>query len=209
MLFEYGIYIALLALVAGGGLLWLAIRLEKGQRLAATAGGFVLIAFAVSWWLLVDPGLPEGTDPRIGTEFPSVRMQAVDDGRWVSTLPAAGQPRMVYFWSTKCERCLVELPVLKRIAEERAGEKLEMILIAEEEIGQQRAFAPLRETGLHSWRVQEADVEVAFFRDPKTNARIAPTTYLLDRKGIVQRIYTGPRAKRRILAAVDDFMSEQ
>lgn len=41
-----------------------------------------------------------------------------------------GQPLMVNFWATWCDPCRREIPLLKRLRQERAGESLEIVGIA-------------------------------------------------------------------------------
>ena len=165
-----------------------------------------MVAITMGWVILVDPGLPEDEDPRTGKAFPSVRMQSTADLAWSDTLPGAGHPRLVNFWSAKCESCVAMLKVLKRIADERAGEHLEVMLLAEEDTDKLRTFGPLRDSGLRSWHVQEADVEIPFFRDPASRQREYPTSYFVDKDGVVKRILKGTRYQRQILAAVDHFI---
>lgn len=122
----------------------------------------------------------------VGTPAPDFAVRHLDGGA-MRLSELAGRPVLVHFWATWCPSCQVEMPVLAA------------------------AYAAHRDRGLEILAVNagEADVTVASFRRRyqltfpilmDADGRVAqqygvvsiPTTYFVDRGGVVRSQYVGP-----------------
>jgi thiol-disulfide isomerase/thioredoxin len=72
------------------------------------------------------PGIAER---RIPEQLPAISLPDAD-GRTRSLAEWQGRPLLVNFWATWCEPCRREIPLLKSLRHERAGERLEIVGIA-------------------------------------------------------------------------------
>jgi thiol-disulfide isomerase/thioredoxin len=72
------------------------------------------------------PSLPER---RIPEQLPAISLPDAE-GRTRSLTEWQGRPLLVNFWATWCEPCRREIPLLKSLRHERAGDGLEIVGIA-------------------------------------------------------------------------------
>jgi thiol-disulfide isomerase/thioredoxin len=71
---------------------------------------------------------PSASHP-IPVEIPDISLAGIDDGKHALS-EWKGHPLMINFWATWCAPCRREIPLLKRLRHERAGEGMEVIGIA-------------------------------------------------------------------------------
>jgi thiol-disulfide isomerase/thioredoxin len=111
-----------------------------------------------------------------------------------------GTAVIVNFWATWCDPCRTELPLLDRIAAEHAGALAVLAVEAGEPAGDVRAFAA--ELNLSALRI---------LPDPAGRVRDQyivrglPTTFFVDREGIVRRMKIGVLDSAEIESILKDL----
>lgn len=126
-------------------------------------------------------------DPLIGRPAPPVELADLD-GRPVRLADYRGRPVIVNFWASYCEPCREEFPLFRSARERHRGQGLEIlgVIRSDDDLAAARAFA------------RQYDARWPLLPDPQNTAwrayggRGLPTTYFVDREGIVQAVSYGP-----------------
>jgi thiol-disulfide isomerase/thioredoxin len=143
------------------------------------------------------------TGTQVGDRFPDIAFTSAD-GRPRSIAGLRGKVVMVHFWGTWCPPCLRELPTLHtlhRILLDKTGDDVALVLLqlrepisSAREWAQQQGFAglPLADSGA-SGETDTFLVTAAGKQIPDRElARIFPSSYVLDRHGMVLFSQVGP-----------------
>ena len=81
------------------------------------------------------PALPKSEHPVLGQVLTSARgwrAEADHMGEWIS-VPVPGKVTVIDFWSTTCEPCIREMPVLERLWRESDPAKVQVVGVAVDE----------------------------------------------------------------------------
>jgi len=131
------------------------------------------------------PTVPaEGT--QIGNLAPDFQLQNLD-GQFISLSDLRGKPVLLNFWATWCSPCRAEMPYLQQVYEEWSDKGLEMLAI---NVGGN----PTQAKGF----LQTYNLSLPVLLDPrwdigkKYNVVGIPTTFFLDKDGIIQEKIIGP-----------------
>ena len=127
------------------------------------------------------------------------------DGRTVRVGDASGRVRIVDFWASWCEPCREQLPLLERLSREHAPELAVVAISFDEERAPLDAFL--------------ANVPVTFpvLWDPggdglgdRLAIRRLPTTWVVDRAGVVRSVHVGFDAAEgaKLAAEVSRLLAE-
>ena len=126
------------------------------------------------------------TGPKVGAPAPDFALKDLE-GRTVRLSELRGKPVLLNFWATWCPPCEMEMPDLEKAYRKYQGEGVAFLGIDYGESGDTvRKY--VREHG-YSW---------SFLLDPDMQAvrsyRVfgVPTTYFVDREGILRDVYLGP-----------------
>jgi len=134
-----------------------------------------------------------GTKSPAGTEHGLLGGPAPDfslstpSGQRVQLGDAKGKVAIVDFWATWCKPCKESFPVYQRFAEQYPDELLVIGVSVDEGSDGIGAFAT--ETGARFPLVWDESQEVAKSYSPPS----MPTSYLIDRQGIVRLVHAGFR----------------
>jgi len=98
------------------------------------------------------------------------------------------QVLLINFWATWCGPCREEMPALDRLQKQFAGKGLAVIGISvDSELGVVKEF------------IKDAKTQFPILHDPSMKCQdeykvfAYPTTFLVDRKGIIQKYWIGPQ----------------
>ena len=147
---------------------------------------------------------PEDTNPtasekgtQIGNLAPDFELQDLD-GKTISLSGLRGKPVLLNFWATWCSPCRYEMPYLQEIYDEWSEKELVVLAIdVGESSSQAKTF--LQSYGFSFTVLLDTNGSVA----DKYGIRGIPTTFLIDKDGIIQGIKIGAfQSKEEIEAGI-------
>jgi cytochrome c biogenesis protein CcmG/thiol:disulfide interchange protein DsbE len=144
-----------------------------------------------------------GVGPREGLQAPQFRLSTIDAGE-TALSDLLGNVTILNFWASWCGPCRAEMPALERLyqAEQRNG--LAILAInstVQDEPAAVSAFAA--EYGLTFPILLDRDGAAG----RAYGVRALPSTFILDRAGIVRRVlYGGPLSEAVLRAAVEPLL---
>ena len=142
-----------------------------------------LLAFAVL--LAAPPASAKDYRLHIGDAMPDLELPRLEGGR-LRLASLRGKLVALSFYSSYCEPCERELPVLKRVVE-RVGRDTRVPIVAVIIVTEGRPAAELlKQHAATRWLLDEKDRARTAF-DPRT----LPCTFLVDEKGTVRHINRG------------------
>jgi len=143
-------------------------------------------------------GVSYGAEPA-----PSYSVQTLDGG-WVDSQDLVGKVVVVNFWATWCVPCRLEMPSLQRLHERRENDGVVVLGLATDVGGDRAVRDFLEERGI-TYPVGRATPEHrrAFGGIPGI-----PTTFLIDRSGVVRHRVVGYFAPPALAAAVGRLVGE-
>jgi len=134
------------------------------------------------------PALPKSEHPMLGHALTSTRgwrVEADHMGEWIS-VPVPGKVTVIDFWSTTCEPCIREMPVLERLWRESDPAEVQVVGVAvDEEPGEVRKALPSLGVTF-PMLIDSAGVLSGMYRVGGG----VPATFVLDREGRL-RFFTG------------------
>lgn len=125
-----------------------------------------------------------GTDPEAGDPAPDFQFQNAD-GQTVSLSDYRGTPVVLNFWTTECGYCILELPRLQQLYDQRPATELVLLTIVKGE-------EPAVVASFMQELMQEEDVSLPVVVDRAEIASTqygvsgAPVTFFIDKDGIIQ-----------------------
>lgn len=131
---------------------------------------------------LVITGCTAGSEPiaAVGNVAPDFQLQNLD-GQSITLSDLKGNPVLVNFWATWCGPCVSEMPYIQEIHEEWSDRGLMVLAI---NIGDSAAEA---EQFLHDHNLSlPVLLDTKKVVAQKYNIRAIPTTFFIDKDGIVQ-----------------------
>ncbi len=162
----------------------------------------LLVALSVAWIALsrADPvSMGEGAAadplPRKGYVAPDLRLQTLN-GEMVSLSDLRGQVVILNFWATWCPACRTEMPALDQVYRAYHDQGLEVVAVnVQEDPAGTEAF--VQELGLDLPVLVDLDGTVS------TRYRVTslPTTYVIDRAGVIREVTVGGPLSRAYLAS--------
>ncbi|MDP8928893.1 MAG: TlpA family protein disulfide reductase [Actinomycetota bacterium] len=144
-------------------------------------------------------GLGPISGPR-SRPLPLRTLPAFGDGEPVALEGYVGKPLLVNFWATWCAPCVREMPMLRHMSEEMAGQVAFLGVNVQDSPTQAAAF------------LQELDVAYDQASDPQAEYFRAvggfgmPTTLLVDRDGVVQYQHTGELTAEQLASLLRAYL---
>jgi len=189
----------LLALV-GIGLAATALR-RKPPRPATAQWGLVLSIFGllggIGFGVLYLYGLPKlAADLKrsqgiseftewVGVEAPSFQLTTLD-GQTVQLKDWRGKRVVLDFWATWCPPCRKEIPHFVKLHNETSRDQLMILGISDEDEATLKSFVKRQKV---SYPI--ASSKGVRLPEPYALIRAIPTTFFIDRKGIIQKVVVG------------------
>ena len=126
-----------------------------------------------------------GPAPQVGKMAPDFQFQNVD-GQSVFLSDLQGNPVLINFWATWCSPCIYEMPFIQQVYNEWSASGLMVLAINKgESYAAVQQFVESR--GFSFPVLLDTNQNVAL----KYNARLIPTTFFIDKDGIIQVIKIG------------------
>jgi peroxiredoxin len=142
--------------------------------------------------LLVPPG-QRPPSPQAGFPAPEFALVGMD-GQTVRLADLKGQPVVLNFWATWCPPCQAEMPALQALTDAYAGRGVTVLGVNQAEGADQvRGF--LQSKGIDFPVVLDADAGVS----QAYRVRSLPTTFFIDREGVIDEIVIGGPLSRALL----------
>jgi peroxiredoxin len=205
--FVLGILAAVLSLVGIGlvlgliGLVLGAIHLRRGPALRSLAWwGTGLSVFGIAASLAMGlfyysvykqyrdmlGGAGEDAIPLTsweGVPAPDISITTLE-GETIQLSDLKGKRVVLDFWATWCPPCVKEIPHFVQLAKENSTDELVIIGISDEEEETLKPF-------VRKHQINYAIASGSDLPSPYADVRSIPTTFFIDRKGIIQTVLTG------------------
>jgi cytochrome c biogenesis protein CcmG, thiol:disulfide interchange protein DsbE len=164
-----------------------------------SAAGLLIVATRRS------TGDDSGSGPREGLRAPDFRLSGLEGGE-TALSDLRGSVTVLNFWASWCGPCRAEMPALDRLYRAEQGNGLAILAVNSTVQDDRTAVAAfVDEYGL-SFPIL-LDLTGSAGRD--YGVRALPSTFVIDRKGIVRRVlYGGPLSEAVLRAAVEPLMWE-
>lgn len=183
----------------------LAAKVQEAQRFAARrsslsfawGGGLFLAALSLlaiydGSWLLSK----RSQSPRAGKQAPTLVVPQLEGGADFDLAAQGGHPVLIDFWATWCGPCKESLPIVDRVYKRLQGDGLRAIAVETSgDVMGARSFARRFGLGLPIG-IDNGDAAAHF------HVSSIPHLVLVDRHGLVRRVFHGVHSEGEIEAAV-------
>lgn len=182
--------------VPGGPSPW-RVALRWGERLLWVG---VLVFAAIR--LGPQIGAWTGIGPSLGS-VPDFELTLLD-GRTLGPADLEGRVAVVNFWATWCPPCRIEIPALQALREDFSEDELAIVGISTDVAGAAEVRAFMAERGVtYDLAMADGGIRRAF-----GGVSALPTTFILDREGVVRHRVLGFFAPPAMKSAVRRLLSE-
>ena len=164
---------------------WWGIGLSIFSILAGAAMGVVFYHLVTTQMKSLPIASDSVFNPWIGAEAPDIAITTID-GKSIRLSQLKGKRVVLDFWATWCGPCVMEMPHFERLYNESSHDDLIIIGISNED-----------ETKVRSFVAQKGvNYPIAVSKglpSPYKDLAVIPTSFFIDRKGIVQSVFVGSR----------------
>ena len=179
-------------------------KMRQNNLMLAAALVLILGGLGTLIWMSLKTAAPKPTTNSYGA--PALAQQggtvtdfslgSLDDGQ-IALADYEGEVIIMNFWATWCPPCRAEMPGLNRFYEAHQDEGLVILAINEQE--DEATVRPFIQANNFSFPVLlDAQGRVA----SQYSTRSFPTTFIIDRDGVIQHVQTGEISERELEAIV-------
>ena len=155
----------------------------------------VILALVLAWGLVTTGCSGQAQGPEIGKLAPDFELSNLD-GQVVSLSDFRGKPVLLNFWATWCGPCRFEMPFIQKMYEELSGEGLVILAVnLQENPARVKKFVENLGFTFPVLLATNQEVSLAY------NIRYIPTTFFVDKNGIIQDIKMGAFANEVEIAS--------
>ena len=185
--------------MAPSSAMWITLFASRRRWLALV----LAVALAGAGWIvLTRPGEPvpataQPAAPQVGFLAPDFRLDSLD-GESIALSDLRGQVVVLNHWASWCPPCRAEMPALSRVYDRYKDAGLVVLGVNatnQDDESQVRAFAQSAGTTFPNVLDRQGEAGAAY------NLQSLPTTYLIDRRGVVSDIIPGAIAGEAMLEA--------
>jgi thiol-disulfide isomerase/thioredoxin len=194
-LFVVGVLFGLIGLLLGllhvfqqrghNSLAWWGIGLSIFSIFASVAMGVVFYRLVTAQMKNFTVASDSAFNPWIGVKAPDIAITTLD-GKTIKLSQLKGKRVVLNFWATWCGPCIMEMPHFARLYKESSRNDLIIIGISNEDDTRVRSFAATK----------AVNYPIAVSKDlpsPYKDIKAIPTTFFIDRNGMVQSVFVGSR----------------
>ncbi len=176
------------------GMAWWGISLSTAALLASVA--VAVVAFRTMGPSVMQAGPFQSWQ---GVAAPDISLTTLD-GKTIKLSDLRGKRILLNFWATWCGPCVEEIPEFVRLYKETARNELEIIGISDESVETLRPFVAKKAMPYPIASAKDLP-------DPYGLIEAIPTTFSIDRKGIIQSVLLGAQdfKELRALATAQDW----
>ena len=149
----------------------------------AAAANIILVPSRIPAKLSGPTRAPNGLEAWAGKRCPPVTIETLD-GKRVDLAKKLGQPVVLNFWATWCPPCRKELPNFETFAKETPANEVFLIGLSDEEPTKVREFIARERITYPMGRILRPPA-------PFDNIAAIPTTFVIDRAGIIRKVHVG------------------
>jgi cytochrome c biogenesis protein CcmG, thiol:disulfide interchange protein DsbE len=143
--------------------------------------------------------------PRAGFLAPDFHVETLD-GDVLTLSDLRGRPVVLNFWATWCPPCRAEMPAFERVFRELGGEGVEIVAVNATSQDSRAAAAEFVEDYGLTFPI---GLDVSGELQREYLVRALPTTFFVDREGIIREVVIGgPLAEAHLRSAVADLLAE-
>ncbi|HEY0970274.1 MAG TPA: TlpA disulfide reductase family protein [Gemmatimonadales bacterium] len=165
--------------------------------------GWALLVGFLAWRLSPQAGAAFGFTA-LNQAAPDFRVTTLE-GEPVTLDSLRGQVVLLNFWATWCPPCRVEMPGFQDVYEERRGEGFVVLGVSTDAAGRRPVVDFLREKGI-TYPVAMANGEIV---NAYGGARVLPTSFLIDRDGLIRHEVRGYFSEVALRKAVGRLLDEE
>jgi thiol-disulfide isomerase/thioredoxin len=163
--------------------------------LIVSSGALIVMALGTSaeapvMYVAAGASQPEITDMALSTQAGDFTFTALESGEEMSLASLQGKVVLLNFWATWCPPCLQEIPELNQLAD-RYPDDLVILSLSDEDPETLASFEEGFEMTTFSSYVPEGTQLPAPFSQA---FNIRPTSFVIDRDGVVRRYLLGRRS---------------
>lgn len=125
------------------------------------------------------------------------------DGKKISLSDYKGRPVLINFWATWCAPCKVEMPWFEQFHSQYAAQGLEILGIAEDDVGKDEIARAAKKTGV-TYPILLTDGTMA---KKYGGLDYFPTSFYVDRRGVVIEETAGLGSKDQVEANIRKIVS--
>ncbi|MCS6842167.1 MAG: TlpA family protein disulfide reductase [Roseiflexus sp.] len=140
--------------------------------------------------------------PRIGHPAPEFALTAVN-GSQVALSDLRGQVVLINFWATWCPPCRAEMPAIQQ-AYDRFRDQGFLVLAVNQQEDAASVAKYMSEQRLTFPALLDSDARVS----TDYQARVLPSSFFVDRRGIIRAVYRGPMSRGMIEGAIEQLIAE-
>ncbi|MFC4769874.1 redoxin domain-containing protein [Effusibacillus consociatus] len=183
-------------------------RIGGGKWYQAKPVGQLLFLFCYwqSWiiFALINFNKSDKMGPQVGQAAPDFSLPDLV-GNQLSLTDLRGKVILLNFWGSWCDPCKKEMPDLEQVYQ---AYKDKGVVVLGVNIGESKVTAKgfMDRLGITFPTVLDADRDVTL---NKYKIGPIPTSFFIDRKGVIQHVYTGPMSAGYIENQIQTLLSQQ
>ncbi len=140
--------------------------------------------------------------PLVGHPAPEFTLTAVD-GAQVSLSDLRGQVVLINLWATWCPPCRAEMPAIQQ-AYERFRDQGFIVLAVNQQEESAVILKYMNDQRLTFPALLDSDARVS----AAYQARVLPSSFFIDRRGIIRAVYRGPMSRGMIEGTIEQLVAE-
>lgn len=140
--------------------------------------------------------------PLVGHPAPEFALTAID-GSQIALSDLRGQVVLINFWATWCPPCRAEMPAIQQ-AYERFRDQGFTVLAVNQQEDSATVVQYMHDQRLTFPALLDSDTRVSV----AYQARALPSSFFVDRRGIIRAVYRGPMSRGMIEGTVEQLVAE-